>query len=111
MVGLVALGFSLWASANSPNGVHYVKAVAIHDSGNVIVTLDGNSNTEGCATAGAANAVLFSKSNPNFNKFYAMALLAQTLNKPVYGWVNGCTDLWGNGATMIPTGTTLEIES
>lgn len=99
------------ARANSSNGQHNIVAVVIHDSGNVIVVLDGHSNTESCATAGSENEILVSNQNANFKLFYAMALAAQAQSKPVYGWVNGCTDVWGNGSLKIPTATTLQVAS
>ncbi|MBT9495576.1 MAG: hypothetical protein IV107_25170 [Paucibacter sp.] len=97
------------AHANSANGSHELLAVVIHDSGHLLVSLGGSSNTEGCATSGTEKLVLFRKDNPNFKLFYSMLLTALATGRQVEGWVNGCTELWGAGSTRVVTGTTLSI--
>lgn len=107
---LITLAFTgLSSSANSPNLSQNLLAVGIHDSGHLILTLDGSANTERCATAGLENLVLIRKDNPNFKLFYTMALTALLTGRQVQGWVNGCTDVWENGSLKIVNGTTLEI--
>lgn len=107
---LMAMVFSSFsARANSPNLTQNLLAVAIHDSGHLILTLDGSANTERCATAGLENLVLIRKDNPNFKLFYTMALTALLTGRQVQGWVNGCTDVWETGTLKIVNGTTLEI--
>lgn len=93
--------------ANSPNGTQAVLSVGIHDSGHAIVTLGGSSNTEGCASASAVNMVLIAKTNSNFKAMYATALTALSSGRKLSGWVNGCTDTFGNGNFVVPTATTL----
>lgn len=96
--------------ANSPNGTQDVVAVGIHDSGHALITLAGSSHTEGCSTlAHLKNIVLIPNTNPNFKAMYATALLALATGRPISGWVNGCTDVWGNGGTLIATATTISI--
>lgn len=105
-----AMAFTAFACrANSPNLSQNLLAVAIHDSGHLILTLEGRANTEGCATPGLENMVLIRKDHPNFKLFYTMALTALLTGRQVNGWVNGCTDVWENGNIRIVNGTTLEI--
>lgn len=96
--------------ANSSNGTNDVVSVGIHDSGHAMITLAGSSHTEGCSTlAHLKNVVLIPNTNPNFKAMYATALLALSTGRPISGWVNGCTDVWGNGGTLIATATTIGI--
>lgn len=95
--------------ANSPNGTQDVVSVGIHDSGHALITLAGSSHTEGCSTPNLKNIVLIPNTNPNFKAMYATALLALATGRPISGWVNGCTDVWGNGGTLIATATTISI--
>ena len=95
--------------ANSGNGTNDVVSVGIHDSGHAVITLASSSNTEGCSTPSLKNFVLIPKTNPNFKAMYATALLALSTGRPITGWVNGCTDVWGDGGTVIATATTIGI--
>jgi hypothetical protein len=97
------------AHANSSNGTNEVVSVGIHDSGHAVITLASSSNTEGCSTPSLSKAILIPKTNPNFKAMYATALLALSTGRPISGWVNGCTDVWGNGGTVIVTATTISI--
>lgn len=99
----------LRGDANSANGTNAVLSVGIHDSGHALVFLASSSNTENCATGSNANTVAISKDDPNFKALYSTALLAYAMGRSLDGWVNGCTDLWGNGGTLVPTATTLFI--
>lgn len=96
-------------NANSSNGSNEVQSVAIHDSGHAIIVLGGGSNTENCATAALKSYILIHKTNVNFKTMYATALFALATGKPVQGWVNGCTDVWGNNGTVIATATTISV--
>lgn len=98
-----------FAGANSDNGTNEVLSVGLHDSGHAIILFGGSTNTEGCATPSLKNYVLISKTNPNFKAMYATALLALSTGRPIQGWVNGCTDVWGNGGTVIATLSTMSI--
>lgn len=95
--------------ANSSNGTNDVVSVGIHDSGHAMITLASSSNVEGCSSPSLRNVVLVPKTNPNFKAMYATALLALSTGRPITGWVNGCTDVWGDGGTVIATVTTLSI--
>jgi hypothetical protein len=96
--------------ANSSNGTNDVVSVGIHDSGHAMITLASSSNAEGCSMrANLKNVVLIPNTNPNFKAMYATALLALSTGRPISGWVNGCTDVWGNGGTLIATATTISI--
>jgi hypothetical protein len=97
------------ANANSDNGNNEVLSVAIHDSGHAVVTLGSSANVEGCATPSLKNYILIPKTNSNFKAMYATALLALSTGRPIQGWVNGCTDVWGNGSTVIATATTMGV--
>lgn len=97
------------ANANSDNGSNEVLSVSIHDSGNALVVLGSSINTDGCSTPAFKNYILIAKTNPNFKMMYATALLALSAGRPIQGWVNGCTDVWGNGAFVIATATTIAI--
>jgi len=98
--------FAPTAIANSPNGSNAIISVGIHDSGHALVLLETSTNTEGCATPSLKNYIVIANTNPNFKAMYATALLALSTGKPVEGWVNGCTDLFGSKAV---TATTLFI--
>lgn len=106
---LLGIALAGGAHANSSNGTNDVVDVGIHDSGHAIITLASSSNVEGCSTPALKNFVLIPKTNPNFNAMYATALLALSTGRPLTGWVNGCTDVWGGGGTVIATATTLSI--
>jgi len=95
--------------ANSSNGTNDLVSVGIHDSGHAMITLASGSNTEGCSSPHLRNMVLIPKTNPNFKAMYATALLALSTGRPITGWVNGCTDVWGDGGTVIATATTIGI--
>ncbi|WP_266169237.1 hypothetical protein [Dyella subtropica] len=105
---LLACAFSS-SDANSDNGSNAVLSVTIHDSGNALITLGSSANTEGCATPALKNYILIPKTNANFNAMYATALLALSTDRPIQGWVNGCTDVWGNGSFVIVTATTISV--
>lgn len=95
--------------ANSSNGTNDVVSVGIHDSGHAMITLASSSNVEGCSRSDLRNVVLIPKTNPNFKAMYATTLLALSTGRPLTGWVNGCTDVWGDGGTVVATATTLGI--
>jgi hypothetical protein len=72
--------------------------------------LDDNSNTEGCATPSLQNYTLLHKTNPNFKLMYASAMLAMSTDRPLSGNVDGCTDIWSNGASIVTTAISLVVE-
>lgn len=110
MLALALLAFYTGPlSANSYNGSNEILSVGLHDSGHVLITLAASSNTEACATPSFKNAILIPKTNPNFKLMYATALAAFTTGRPIQGWVNGCTDVWGSGSLMVATATTIFI--
>jgi hypothetical protein len=98
------------AIANSAIGSHLVRSVTVHNSGHVLVVLDNNSNTEGCATPSLQNYILLHKTNPNFKLMYASAMLALSTDRPLSGNVDGCTDIWSNGASIVTTAISLAVE-
>jgi hypothetical protein len=99
------------AFANSPNGVQTILYVTMHDSGNAMVTFTGNgTNTEVCGTVTGGQTLVISKANPNFKMLYATALAAFLSNHPVNTWANGCVDIWGNGSSMAPQLTLVQIQ-
>lgn len=108
IAALCMLCHSYQSHANSYNGTQQVLSVDIHDSGRVLILLANAANTEGCATA-PTNYVVLDKNSLRFKEMYAMALLAVATGKLVSAWVNGCTDLWGNGANYKVTVTTLAV--
>lgn len=109
LLSLLLSGLVGSASANSFNGVNETVSVGLHDSGHALIQLASSSNTEGCATASLKNYIVIPKTNPNFKLMYATALLALSTGRPIQGWVDGCTDVWGNGSTMMLTATTLVV--
>lgn len=110
MLAIVLYGvFAGAASAASSSGMHQVLVVTLLDSGHLQIQLDGNDNTEGCATAALKNFLLVDKANSNFKNLYAMALVAMTTGRPLSAWVNGCTDVWGDGSTVIVTATRFDL--
>jgi hypothetical protein len=97
------------AVANSYNGTNEIVSIGIHDSGHALVQLATASNTENCASPNLEKYILIPKTNPNFKLMYSTALLALTTGRPIQGWVNGCTDLWGGSSNLIPTATTMFV--
>lgn len=109
-IGLLLLTvFIAEARGNSSNGTNAIVSLGIHDSGNAIVELATSANTEGCSTPSLKNLILIQKTNPNFKEMYATAIFAMATGRPITGWVNGCTDVWGGGGTVIVNATTLGV--
>jgi hypothetical protein len=97
--------------ANSPNGAQTVASVGIHDTGHAIVGLNGGSHTENCfKPASVKNAILIPKDHPQFKAIYTTSMAAFLSGSSISAWVNGCTDVWGNGTLMVPTVQTLHIQ-
>ncbi len=109
IAGLSLTSFS--AVANSSNGVQTILYVTMHDSGNAMVTFSGSgTNTEVCGNVTGGQTLVISKTNPNFKMLYATALAAFLANRPVNTWANGCVDVWGNGLTMVPQLTLVQVQ-
>lgn len=101
--------FSLNVCANSNNGYHRIISINIHDSGHVLLKLEGSDNTESCSAEKYANYVVLDKDYPHFDRMYSMALTAYSSNQEIKSWVNGCIDLWGGENNKMVKATTMVI--
>lgn len=91
------------ASAEGLNGRRFIASLSVHDSGHVIVEYtEPGAAVDACANPQFKSNVLLHKDNPRFKEMYALLLAAFHTKSPVNGWVNGCVDLWGNGANFFP---------
>jgi hypothetical protein len=110
---LALVGLPLIATTNAWSGgigSHGVKRITVHDSGHLLIALSSSSNSETCVSSGAERDLLVRRDHPQFKYFYATAALALASARPVSGWVEGCTEVWGPGSTRVATLINIEIE-
>ena len=101
--------FSSNVFAGSNNGRHKILHINLHDSGHILIKLDGSSNTEDCYDDKYKNYILLDKNYAHYERMYSMALAAYSQNKPIKSWVSGCKDLWGSGNSRMVIATTMVI--
>ncbi|WP_423598373.1 hypothetical protein [Roseateles sp. MS654] len=107
LVLLSVCSASAWAgSSNQPQDV---VSVGMHDTGHAIVEYAAIAHTETCATPGHEKLTLIERTDPRFKYLYATALAASASGKKLLGWIDGCTDLWGDGRVRIPKVVTLGL--
>jgi len=93
---MAAMFVSAGVNANSSFGNQVITAVTVHDSGNLMVTLETVSHSESCASEARRNTVILNPSSPYQKEMYSTALAAYMSGKTLYGWVNGCMTVNGN---------------
>lgn len=93
--------------ANSSNGSNRIMKISIHDTGHILLIMDGHSNSENCGLESERNIIVLHKDYMHFKDMYSMALMAFATDTEVAGWVNGCVALF-NG-TLAAKAITLGI--
>ena len=91
---------------NSSFGTQRITAVTVHDSGNLIVTIAGNSHSETCPDENRVNTLVLNPDSPHLKEMYATSLAAYLTGKAISGWVNGCVTFWGYN---LPKATVISI--
>ena len=85
---------SFGALANSSFGSKNVTRIIIHDSGNVYVYFSGDTlHKEKCDKE---STYVLPKDHAFFKEMYSGLLASMHSRAKVYGWVNGCIDVWGS---------------
>lgn len=93
---ITSIFLSAGVNANSSFGNQVITAVTVHDSGNLMVTLETVSHNESCASEARKNTVILNPNSPHLKEMYSTALAAYMSGKTLYGWVNGCMTVNGN---------------
>ena len=82
--------FSISTHANNSFSSGKVMSIILHDSGKVLIYLNGGIQTDEACTS--MTHIVLKKSHQHFSEIYSALLAAYHSGTSVAGWVNGCDD-------------------